>query len=206
MSTFLHFPLCRTFAALILFGAFALSVQAQPKPITPEKAMMMGYVEDYFNHNARDITMRKSLEWGEVKTNDKGNRTIRYKFEALIWDKDRFIFCSDFTFDKDGNYVSMTHIEGFPQPVEKPDVTTLDGVKKLVEKFFTQNYRDISARRMIRWGELEKHDDGSVSLVYCYEATIRGKDNIIREERFTFDKNGKFVKVENLKPKSNGER
>ena len=158
--------------------------------LTTEKAMMMGYVEDFFSNNARDITMRKSLEWGDVKTDDKGNRTIRYKFEALIWDKDRTIFCSNFTFDKDGNYVSMVHVEGFPKPVEKPDVTTLEGVKKLVEKFFNQNFRDITARKTVQWGELEKHEDGSVSLVYRYEATIWNKDVILDERRFTFDKNG----------------
>jgi Spy/CpxP family protein refolding chaperone len=164
----------------------------QGKPISPEKAMMMGYVEDFFANNARDITMRKSLEWGDVQTDDTGNRTIRYKYEALIWDKERLIICSDFTFDKEGNYVNMVHVEGFPQPVEKPDITTLEGVKKLVEKFFSQNFRDITARKTVSWGELEKHDDGSVSLVYRYEATIWDKDVILEERKFTFDKNGEY--------------
>jgi hypothetical protein len=179
--------------ALLLCITLAFCQEGKPKPITPEKAMMMGYVEDFFMHNARDITMRKSLEWSDVKT-DKGNSTIRYKFEALIWDKDRVIVCSDFTFDKDGKYVDMKHVEGFPQPVkvEKPDVTTLEGVKKLVEKFFSQNFRDITARKTVSWGELEKLADGSVSLVYRYEATIRNKDKILEERRFTFDKNGEY--------------
>ena len=291
MMTFSPLPLCRMFAALILFGAFAVTVQAQQKPITPEKAMMMGYVEDFLMNKAGEITMRQSLEWGGVQTDNEGNRTIRYKFEALIRDKENMLFYCDFTFDKDGNYVGTKHVEGFPKPAEKPDVTTLDGVKKLVEKFFAQNFRDIttrktvqwgemekqenghvalvyryeavlweeditlderrfvfdkegqvvsfdrtskdfpktigkvenkwdvstleavkklvekffsqnymdiSARKMIRWGDIEKHDDGSVSLVYCYEATIQGKDKIVRQQRFTFDKNGKFVKVEDF--------
>jgi hypothetical protein len=297
MTTFSQFPLCRTFAALVFLSAFALAVQAQPQPqpITPEKAMMMGYVEHFFMTNARDITMRKSLEWGDVQTDDDGNRTIRYKFEALIWDKDRVVFCFDLTFNKDGDMVNLNRIEGYPKPVEKPDVTTLEGVqklverffsqnffditarttiqwgelekhedgkvslvyryqsvirdeniflderrftfdkdgnvvsfartegfpqeagkvardvssleavKKLVERFFTQNYMDITARRAIRWGELEKHDDGSVSLVYRYEATIRGGDKIVQEQRFTFDKNGTFVKVEKIESETNGE-
>jgi len=192
---FSQFPLCRLFAALVFFGVFALAVQAQPQPqpITPEKAMMMGYVEHFFMHNARDITMRKSLEWGEVKTDDKGNRTIRYTFEALIWDKDRLIFCFDLTFDKDGKIVDMLRVEGFPKPVEKPDVTTLEGVKKLVEKFFSQNFRDITARKTVNWGELEKHENGNVSLVYRYEATIWDEDIILDERRFTFDKDGNVV-------------
>jgi hypothetical protein len=178
--------------ALLLCITLAFCQEGKLKTIAPEKAIMLGYVEDYFMKNARDVTMRKSLEWGDVKTDDKGNRTIRYKFEALIWDKDRFILCGDFTFDKDGNYVDMKQVEGFPQPVkvEKPDVTTLEGVKKLVEKFFTQNFFDISARKTVSWGELEKHDDGSVSLIYRYEATMRDGDVKLDERRFTFDKEG----------------
>ena len=179
--------------SLALLLCVGLAFCQERKPITPDKAMMMGYVEDFFENNARDITMRKSLEWGEVQTDDEGNRTIRYKFEALIWDKDKLIFNSDFTFDKDGNYVNMVNVEGFPQLAEKPDVTTLEGVKKLVEKFFSQNFRDITARKTVRWGELEKHEDGSVSLDYRYEATIWDKDVIVEERRFTFDQDGKFI-------------
>ena len=193
MTMFAQFPLCRMFAALMMAGAFALTAYAQPTPITSEKAMMMGYVEYFFMTNARDITMRKSLEWGEVQTDDEGNRTIRYKFEALIWDKDRVLFCFDLTFGKDGTLVKMTPLEGFPKPVEKPDVTTLEGVQKLVEKFFSQNFVDITARKTIRWGELEKHENGQVSLVYRYEATIRDESVILDERRFTFDKEGNTV-------------
>ena len=177
--------LCLT--ALLLCAAPAF---CQEGKLSPDKAIMMGYVEDFFMNNARDITMRKSLEWSDVKTDDKGNRTIRYKSEAFIWDQGKIISYSDFTVDKDGNFVGIKHVEGFPKPVEKPDVTTLEGVKKLVEKFFTQNFRDITARKTVRWGELEKHEDGSVSLVYRYEATIWNKDIILEERRFTFDKNG----------------
>jgi hypothetical protein len=190
---FLQFPLCRTFAALIFLGAFALAIQAQPKPITPEKAMMMGYVEHFFMNNARDITMRRSLEWGDVQTDNEGNRTIRYKFEALIWDKDRILFYFDLTFDKDGNFVNLNHVEGYPKPVEKPDGTTLEGVKKLVEQFFSRNFIDITARKTVNWGELEKHENGNVSLIYRYEATIWDENIILDERRFTFDKDGNFV-------------
>ena len=185
----------RLWTASVMLTALLLCITLafcqEKKTLSPEQAMMRGYVEDYFQNNARDITMRKTLEWGEVKIDEEGNRTIRYKFEALIWDKDRIIFNSDFTFDKDGEYVSMVHVEGFPQPAEKPDVTTLEGVKKLVEKFFSQNFRDITSRKTVSWGELEKQEDGNVSLVYRYEATIGDKDKIVDERRFTFDNDGK---------------
>jgi len=205
IMNFVHLPAAsgsQRWTALIFTISLLLCVTlafCQEGKVSPEKGMMMGYVENFFNHNARDITMRKSLEWGEVQTDGEGNRTIRYKFEALIWDKDRIIFCSDFTFDKDGNYVSMVHVEGFPQPAEKPDVTTLEGVQKLVEKFFSQNFRDITARKTISWGELEKHADGSVSLVYRYEAAIWDREIILDERRFTFDKDGNVKSWERTK-------
>gem|GEM_PF-2460856 len=110
----------RLWTASVFSTALLLCVTlafCQGQPISPEKAMMMGYVENYFRHNARDIAMRKSLEWGEVQTDDDGSRTIRYKYEGLVEDKDRIIFNTDFTFDKDGNFRSMAHVQGFPHEV-----------------------------------------------------------------------------------------
>jgi hypothetical protein len=151
-------------------------------------------------NNGRDITMRKSIEWGDVKTDDKGNSTIRYQFLALIWDKERKILCLDFTFDKDGKYVSMQKVEGFPKDAvtEKPDTATPAGVKRLVEKFFSENFRDITARKTLKWGEPEYKDGGSVSITYRYEATIWDKDKIIQEQKFTFDKDGQYVGHETI--------
>ncbi|MCL2005699.1 MAG: hypothetical protein FWG73_05990 [Planctomycetaceae bacterium] len=184
-----------TVAAALLVSMTAVCVTpalCQEQSISPEKAMMMGFVENYFHHNARDITMRKPLEWGDVQTDEEGNRTIRYKFEALIWDRERILFNMDMTFDKDNHFRNIRHMAGFPRPVQAdpPDVTTLEGVQKLVEKFFSQNFFDITARQTVSWGELEKHDDGSVSLVYRYIATTH--NSIVRrdERRFTFDKDG----------------
>jgi hypothetical protein len=193
MTLFARFSLCRLCAALFLFSVFTLTAQAQLKPIALEKAIAIGNVENFFMQNYRDMTMRKSLEWGDVQTDDKGNRTIRYRYEALIWDKDRSIFCDDFTFDKDWKFVKTERVKGFPKPVEKPDVTTLKGVQKLVEKFFSQNFRDTTSRKTLLWRQLEKLDDGSVALVYRYEAVIGGKETIVDERRFVFDKEGEFV-------------
>ena len=55
----------------------------------------------------RDITARKTVAWGEPSVDDKGNVSISYKYEATIWDKDKKIIEDLFTFDKDGNYVSV---------------------------------------------------------------------------------------------------
>ncbi|MDR3198359.1 MAG: hypothetical protein LBU34_10880, partial [Planctomycetaceae bacterium] len=176
----------------------ALTGYAEQQPISPEKAKLMGYVEDFLMHNFRDVTMRKSLEWGDVKTDDNGNNTIRYRCEALIWDKDRMILAWDFTFDKDGKFISQSKVEAKPVKIEKPDVSTTEGVKKLVEKFFSENFRDITSRKTIKWGELEKSENGNVSIVYRYEAMIWNKDKIIFEQRFTFDKDGKYLSHETI--------
>ena len=118
---------------LLLVASLTTFAQQEREPISPDKAKMIGYVEDYFMNNYRDITMRKSLEWGDITTDEQGNSTIRYKFEALIWDKDRMIMCEDFIFDKDGRYVSAKKVEGFPQekgndntPVAGPDASPED--------------------------------------------------------------------------------
>jgi hypothetical protein len=78
--------------------------------------------------------MRKSLEWSDVKTDGKGNSTIRYRCEALIWNKDRMILCNDFTFDKDGKYISHETIEKIPvkDGTAKPDIESL---KKTADKY-----------------------------------------------------------------------
>jgi len=49
--------------------------------------------------------------------------------------------------------------------VEKPvNVSTQEGMKELVEDFFGKNFRDITSRRTIEWGELAK-------AVSCSDAT-----------------------------------
>lgn len=186
--------------AVLLLALLTLTGYAQPKPVPAEKAKMMGYVEDFFMRNARDITMRKSLQWGDVVKEKDGNATIRYRCEALVWDKDRMIFCWDFTFGKNGQYVSMKRVDGFPKPVviEKPDTSTTEGMKKLVEKFFTQNFRDISARDSLEWGEPETSENGDRSIRYEYRATIWGKDKIVDCKVWTFTGEGEFVSVKDV--------
>ena len=68
-------------------------------------------VEDFFKHNFRDVTSRKTLEWGEPTIDENGNISIRYKYEATIWDKDKVINNQVFTFDKNGKFVSVKDID-----------------------------------------------------------------------------------------------
>jgi len=168
-----------------------------------QKQRLQGLVEDFFKNNYRDITSRKTVEWGEPVIDTNGNMSISYKYEMIIWDKDKFMANQLFTFDKDGKYLNVKKVEGFPKPlgsVEIPaeDVSTKESVQKLVEKFFSRNYRDITARKTIEWGDLKRAENGNVSLRYKYEATIWGKKKIVHDKIFTFDKDGQFVSVKDV--------
>lgn len=129
-------------------------------------------------HGGRDITARKSIEWGEVQKDGKENRSIRYKFYATIWDRDVYVMNIVYSFDAKGNIISTENEAGFPQKrVEKPvNVSTQEGMKELVEDFFRKNFRDITSRETIEWGELAKADNGNSSIRYKYRAKIWGKD------------------------------
>ena len=84
----------------------------QPLGISVEKADLMGRVEWALMHVAefhggKDITARKTIEWSDVEKDANGNRKIRYKFEATIWDKDVYIVNKVFTFDPKGNILDI---------------------------------------------------------------------------------------------------
>lgn len=66
------------------------------------------YVESFFKANYHDITARKTLEWGDAKKQEDGNWSIRYKYEATIWNKDKVIQDKVFTFTPAGGFVSVT--------------------------------------------------------------------------------------------------
>jgi hypothetical protein len=55
------------------------------------------------------------LEWGDVQTDENGNSTIRYRFESSLITGVRQLWCEDFTFDKEGNFVSETTVDGYPR-------------------------------------------------------------------------------------------
>ena len=71
---------------------------------------MKALVEKFFSQNYRDITARKTIEWGKATTEENGNRSIRYKYEATIWDKNKIINNQIFTFKPDGEFVSVVDL------------------------------------------------------------------------------------------------
>jgi len=172
----------------------------EPMGISIEKADLMGRIEWAMMHGARDITARKSIEWGEVEKDENGNRTIRYMYCATIWDKDIYIMNQVFTFDVKGNVLDMENLEGYPRKkVEKPvNVSTEEGMKELVGDFFSKNFRDVTSRESVEWGKVTKTENGNSSIRYKYRAKIWDKDTKMMNQIFTFDPKGKSVSVKNV--------
>lgn len=172
----------------------------EPLGISVEKADLMGRIEWAMMHGGRDITSRKSIEWGDVQKDDQGNRTIRYKFHATVRDKDVYVANQVFTFDAHGNILKVENVAGFPhKQVQKPaDVSTQQGMQELVLDFFRKNFRDITARETIEWGDVAKAENANSSIRYKYRAKIWDKDTQIMNQVFTFDRQGKFVSVKDV--------
>jgi len=170
----------------------------------PGLAEMMGLVENFLMHNFKDVTWRKSLEWGEVERNEDGARSIRYMYEARIWDRETMVMNQVFTFARDGTFVRYENVEGFPKPKEAKvaDVSTQQGMIELVEDFFRNNFRDITSRETIEWGQVTRGEKGNSSIRYKYRATIWGKDKKVLDQIFTFDPSGTFVSVRDAQESS----
>ena len=151
-------------------------------------------------HNGRDVTARKSLEWGDVDRDEMGNRSLRYMFDATIWDREIMTFNTIFKFDAKGNIIGSENVAGFPRKKEPRhvDVTTQKGMQELVEDFFSKNYIDITSRETIDWGQPEKTAGGNVSIRYKYRALIWDKDTLIENRSFTFNTKVKFVYFKNV--------
>ncbi len=192
------------------FVVFKPRVDKEPgsKDQSALRAKLINWVEKFFSENYRDITARKTLGWGQPVVEPNGNISITYKYLATIWDKDKLIIEDRFTFTPEGKYVSVKKLSKTPAgkvaevPAEKVDVKDKKALKahlqKWVEKFFSRNYRDITARETLEWGEPKVEANGNVSIRYKFEATIRDKDKLIIEKRFTFTPEGKYVSAETI--------
>ena len=188
------------FLLALLLPCAVVTAADKPIPPDPAKAELMGRVEWVMMHDARDITARKSIEWGDVEEGENGNRSIRYKYSATIWDKDIMIVNQVFTFDPKGNPVGVRHVEGSPKkkPARMVDTSTKEGMIELVNEFFRKNFRDITSRKTIEWGEVKKDEKENSSIRYKYVATIWGKDKMVVNQIFTFDSKGQYVGCKNV--------
>ena len=163
-------------------------------PTSPEGKRMMSLVADFFRHNFRDVTSRESLEWGDLSTDVQGNSSIRYKYRAKIWDKDTVTNNQVFTFSPQDKFVSVKDIHANPK----------ERMVRLVEKFFGSNYRDITSRETLEWGEVVPAENGNASIRYKYRARIWDKTTVTNDQVFTFDAQDKFISVKNASPAASG--
>ncbi|MCL2004634.1 MAG: hypothetical protein FWG73_00570 [Planctomycetaceae bacterium] len=127
----------------------------QGQAISPEKAMVMGFVENYFQHN-EGFTMRKSLEWGEVQADAEGNSTILYTFEGLQ-DGNTVRQTVDFTFNKDGSVRNVSDLS--------------EEAKKLVVGYFEHHGFDVTTFKNASL-EVTKRDDGTLVVDYWHDLDV----------------------------------
>lgn len=87
---------------------------------------------------------------------------------------------------------------GAAQPASRPagKADANQRLKALVENFFSNNFRDITSRETLEWGDMATDDDGNVSIRYKYRAKIWGQTTITNNQVFTFDSQGEFVSVD----------
>ena len=169
---------------------------AVEKALDPTKTKQVkAWVEKFFRSNYRDITARQTIEWGQPQQLPNGNLSIRYKYLATIWDKDKVTDDQVFTFTPQGKFVS---VEKIMPPAPADPQARQQWLVDRVKDFFNNNYRDITARQTIEWDQPQQLPDGNLSIRYKYLATIWGKDKITFDEVFTFTPQGKFVSAKKL--------
>jgi RNA polymerase sigma-70 factor (ECF subfamily) len=70
-------------------------------------------------------------------------------------------------------------------------------LKALVENVFAHNFRDLTARDTIEWGQVSTDDKGN-SSIRCQYRAIWDKDPVTNNQVFTFDPQDKFVSVKDV--------
>ena len=83
-----------------------------------------------------------------------------------------------------------------------PSADTVEGLQALVGDFFAHNYRDITARESLEWGEVTRAENGNVSIRYRYRARIWDRQTVTNDQIFTFEPQGKFISVKDAAPKT----
>ncbi|MDR2344429.1 MAG: tetratricopeptide repeat protein [Planctomycetaceae bacterium] len=91
-----------------------------PGTLLADRAKMLGYVENHITNKFPPM-LRRTIEWGEVKKNNKNQYTIRYQCEAVTKNGvECLVYCWDFTFDEVGNFVEFSKVSGFPKRPKNP--------------------------------------------------------------------------------------
>jgi len=184
---------------ILALGALCVTSYAQSKPpISADKARMIGYVEDYFMDNDNGLTARKPLAWSDPTTDDKGNVTITYKYDASFRDGDRWVIEDRFTFDKNGKFVEVKNLSKEPPKANAVTKEIMEVIKGEIETYFRENKPDLADQKASRTS-ITANDDGTYSAEYLFIAAIPDSteglkgQNLLVTWRFTFDKSGKYV-------------
>ena len=104
-----------TIVALLILSLTGFAAEKHETDISKEKAILMGRVEHFFQNNFRDVAARKSVDWGELKIDEQGNKSVRYMYQALLWGKERKIMNQEFTFDQNGEFIGYENVPGYPK-------------------------------------------------------------------------------------------
>ena len=123
-------------------GASSPEVPSTPLSASdPAVKKLKGYVERFFSRNYRDITARKIIEWGKPRKLENGNLSIRYKYHATIWDKDKIINNQIFTFTKDGKFVSVKDAAKTPATKTQPE--SFGRAEKIADLFMANEFEKV---------------------------------------------------------------
>jgi len=113
----------------------------------------------------------KGMEVGLFKVLDlSGGVLLDLPLDVLYLDIHYMDGYRVFTFDAKGNILGKKSVEGYPKKkvVKAANVGTQAGMKELVEEFLKSNFRDVTSRETIEWGEVTKTKEGNFSIRYKY--------------------------------------
>ena len=137
-----------------------------------------------------------AVELGEVFKGEGGRPTIPYK----LIQKDGTVLQGNLPFEWDVRAQRWYGLEGLDwhrrearneqggavqsalSPAEKTD--TKRRIIALVEDFFGSNWRDITSRETIEWGDVTTAENGNASIRYKYRARIGDRNTITNNQVF----------------------
>jgi tRNA A-37 threonylcarbamoyl transferase component Bud32 len=149
---------------------------AASKAATDRPAQLKAWVEDFFQHNYRDITARETVEWGQPETDSSGNLSIRYKYKATIWGKDKLVIEDLFTFTPEGKFVAVKKLSksGPAQPSATAPVQRRQ-VNRLVKDFPEAADLSTPESACAAWNRAGGRMDAQAVAALCWNKVAPGE-------------------------------
>lgn len=92
-----------------------------------------------------------------------------------------------------------------PEQLDAFARVSTEDVQSWVKAFFSRNYRDITSRNTLEWGDVTEDPNGNFSIRYKYRARIWDRETITNHQVFTFDPEGRFLSVEDASTETEGD-